>query len=424
VQQGPLQPGRLLESHLVIVPDRHQGDDWLIAVSRAAPRGICDSLSALRVLFCCRPAFGHVYPLLPLAVACRDAGHEVLFGTGERFVPRLRERGFRAERVGISIDEADRLALRADPGLNELPRAERWRFGVVVFGDVLARRTLDDVVPLLQATDPDLLVYDETDVGAGAGAHLAGVPAVAHSLGRQVPDRIRRAVLERLARDSLPSDLFEANPYLDICPPSLQDTSASEPRERIQLRPVAPIEPADAVPAWIAAARFRPLVYVTLGTYVAGHVGSLRAAAAGVGSLDVDVLVTVGPDGDPSALGPVPGSVRVERFVPQGVLLPHVDLVVHHGGSGTLLGALAHGLPQLVLPHGADQFTNAQALLDSGAGRRLLPEEISSESVAGAVRALLSEPGFRDAARGLADEIAAMPEPAERVTKLEQLSSR
>lgn len=170
----------------------------------------------MRVLFCCRPAYGHVDPLLPLAMACRDAGHEVLFGTGERLRPRLRELGFRAERVGISIDEADRLALRDDPGLDELPRAERWRFGVVVFGDVLASRTLEDVRPLLEDAAPDLLVYDETDVGAAAAAWLVGVPAVAHSLGRQVPDLIRRAVLERLAevvRGDLPDDLFEANAY-------------------------------------------------------------------------------------------------------------------------------------------------------------------------------------------------------------------
>jgi UDP:flavonoid glycosyltransferase YjiC (YdhE family) len=149
----------------------------------------------------------------------------------------------------------------------------------------------------------------------------------------------------------------------------------------------------------------------------------LRSAAIGLGMLEVDALVTVGPVGDPSALGPLPHSVRVERFVPQGVLLPHVDLVAHHGGSGTMLGALAHGLPQLVLPHGADQFLNAQALLDCGAGRRLLPEELTSDAVALAVRALLSEPEYRDAARGLAGEIAAMPAPAETVPKLEQLAA-
>jgi UDP:flavonoid glycosyltransferase YjiC (YdhE family) len=71
---------------------------------------------SLRILFCCRPAYGHVYPLLPLATACRGAGHRVLFGTGEEFRPRLRELGFPVEMVGISIDEADRLALREDPG--------------------------------------------------------------------------------------------------------------------------------------------------------------------------------------------------------------------------------------------------------------------------------------------------------------------
>jgi UDP:flavonoid glycosyltransferase YjiC (YdhE family) len=61
------------------------------------------------------------------------------------------------------------------------------------------------------------------------------------------------------------------------------------------------------------------------------------------------------------------------------------------------------------MPHGADQFVNAEALLASGAGLRMLPEEITPESVADAVRALLSEPAYRDAAAGLAAEIAAMP---------------
>jgi calicheamicin 3'-O-methyl-rhamnosyltransferase len=248
--------------------------------------------------------------------------------------------GFRAELVGISIDEADRLALRDDPGLGDLPRDERWRFGVVVFGDVLARRTLADMGPLLDDIAPDLMVYDEVDIGASAAARLAGVPAVAHSLGRQLPDRIREAalaLLEQVVRgyepDARVGDLFEANACLDICPPSLQDKSASDPAERIPLRPVAPITSGDVVPAWVAAERARPLVYLTLGTYVSGHVDSLRAAAAGLGMLDIDALLTVGPHGDPAALGPLPDSVRVERFVPQGVLLPHLDVVAHHGAA-------------------------------------------------------------------------------------------
>ena len=128
---------------------------------------------------------------------------------------------------------------------------------------------------------------------------------------------------------------------------------------------------------------------------------ALREAVEGLRKLAVDALVAVGPDGDPASLGPLPDSVRVERFVAQAALLPRVDLVAHHCGSGTMLGALGHGLPQLALPHGADQFTNAQALLDCGAGRRLLPEEITADAVAEALQALLTESEHREAARGL-----------------------
>jgi UDP:flavonoid glycosyltransferase YjiC (YdhE family) len=387
--------------------------------------------SGVRILFSCRPAHGHLNPLLPLATACRAAGHEVVFGTGEQALPRLRELGFRADRVGIAIDAADQLALGEDPGLADLPREERWRIGVAVFGNVLARRTLEDLRPLLDDVSPDLVVYDETDVGAGAAAQAAGVPAVAHSLGRRLPDPIRRAVLDRLQgvvreshRDAAPGDLLAGNAYLDICPPTLQDPAVSEPGERIPLRPVAPIGPEDAVPDWILTTRSRPLAYLTLGTYVSGHVDSLRAAATGLGTLAIDTLVTVGPDGDRAALGPLPAAVRVERYVPQGVLLPHVDVVAHHGGSGTMLAALSHGLPQLLLPHGADQFMHANALVGCGAGVRLLPEEITPEAVATAVQLLLDEPGYRQAAGRLADEIAAMPAPAETVPVLERLAQR
>ena len=385
---------------------------------------------AVRIIFSCRPAHGHVFPLLPLAMACREAGHDVLFATGESFAGRLSELGFPVERVGISIVEAEERTMRARPELRGLPREERWRLGVAVFADVLPRATIDDLRPLLRQNAPDLVVYDEIDLGGPLAAALAGIPAAAHALGRQPAEALRTVALGPLAevwRAHAPDvpfeDPFAANAYLDICPASLRDPSASEPAERVPLRAMTLVGPGDAPPPWVAAARSRPLVYLTLGTYVHGHVESLRAAVTGLGALEVDVLVTVGPEGDPDALGPLPASIRAERFVPQGVLLPHVDVVAHHGGSGTMLGALAHGLPQLALPHGADQFQNAEALVERGAGRRLLPEEITPDAVAQAVRALLAEPRYRDAAAGVAAEIAAMPAPSEVVPALERLAA-
>ena len=98
-----------------------------------------------------------------------------------------------------------------------------------------------------------------------------------------------------------------------------------------------------------------------MGT-VFGKVDLLRSAALELAGSGHEVLVATGPDIDPGALGDVPALVHVEQEVPQARLLPYVDLVVHHGGTGTVIGSLASGLPQIITPQGADQFWNADHL--------------------------------------------------------------
>ena len=128
------------------------------------------------------------------------------------------------------------------------------------------------------------------------------------------------------------------------------------------------------------------------------------------------------PNRDPDELGPQPPNVHVERYVPQSQLLPHCHAVVAHGGSGTTLAALAHGLPLLVLPQGANQFWNAERCAALGVGIRLLPGQVDPGYVRRGVRALLEQPGYREQARRMATEIAAMPAPAEVVALLERLA--
>jgi UDP:flavonoid glycosyltransferase YjiC (YdhE family) len=88
-------------------------------------------------------------------------------------------------------------------------------------------------------------------------------------------------------------------------------------------------------------------------------------------------------------------------------------LVVHHGGSGTTLGCAGAGVPQVLLPQGADQFANAQAVTTAGAGVTLLGDQVSGEAVTAAVAALLAEGPARAAARALAAEVAARPAPGD-----------
>jgi UDP:flavonoid glycosyltransferase YjiC (YdhE family) len=95
--------------------------------------------------------------------------------------------------------------------------------------------------------------------------------------------------------------------------------------------------------------------------------------------------------------------------------------VVSHAGSGTVLGALALGLPQVCLPQGADQFLNAEAVAASGAGLSIAPEGATAPAIANAVTAVLNDEAYRGAAQQVAKSIEAMPTPDDVATALERL---
>ena len=109
--------------------------------------------------------------------------------------------------------------------------------------------------------------------------------------------------------------------------------------------------------------------------------------------------------------------------MPQAQVLPAMDLVVTHGGAGTMLVSFACGLPLLVLPQGADQYANAEGVVGAGAGLALTPAELSPGTVASRVGALLDDARYREAAGRIRAEIEAMPEAAVAVATLESLTA-
>jgi UDP:flavonoid glycosyltransferase YjiC (YdhE family) len=380
----------------------------------------------VRALVTCLPGYGHVHPMVPLARALRDAGHQVAFATERRFCPRITAAGFRAFPAGIGPGQVlERALALADAA----PPADTSRFGAQMFAAVAAPAKLPELVAVVDGWRPDLVLYDVTDYAGPLAAALAGIPAVAHALGPLFPAELTRlgtelgAPLWRQWGATPPVKPFGAT-YLDICPPALQSPGIADIASTVQpLRPV-PFDSVagEALPAWVADLAPRPTVYVTLGTVDNDAPGVIEAAVAGVRDEPVNLVVTVGPNRDPAELGPQPPTVHVERYVPQSSLLPHCDVVVSHGGSGTTLAALAHGLPLLLLPQGANQFENAARCAALGAGIRLLPEETDAHAVREAVRALLDDSRFRASAAGVAAQIRAMPAPAEVAPVLEALA--
>jgi MGT family glycosyltransferase len=157
------------------------------------------------------------------------------------------------------------------------------------------------------------------------------------------------------------------------------------------------------------------------GTVFNTDIPLLGTIVKALAALPVRVVATVGPRGDPGCLGPVPENVHVARYLPQTEVLPHVALVVSHGGSGTFLASLGYGIPQLCIPQAADQFANAAAAHRVGAGLSIEPGAVSPDHVRSAASRLLQEPAFGEAARKAQTEIQNLPGPDAVADRIESM---
>ncbi|CCH33287.1 glycosyltransferase [Actinosynnema sp. NPDC047251] len=379
----------------------------------------------MKILFSSLGSHGHTYPLLPLAIAAHEHGHDVTFATTPDFAPAVERHGIRHLPAGLGMRAAvtEATAVGADDPI--VPTDVDQELILRVFGSILPRRNFADLTPYLERSRPDLVVHELANPGAGLAARVAGIPALCHGFGRMWESDLLEAptpFLEFCAEIGVdvPAEhpMVLGNPYLDVCPPSVQDKKFLAAVDAIALRPVPFAEPGD-LPDWVVA-HDQPLVYLTLGTAF-GSSDVLRTAITGLSEVEgTRLLVAVGPSVEPGMLGEVPEQVTVLPWVPQADLLRYTDLVVHHGGSGTTLGAFGAGLPQLVLPQGADQFSNAEAVLSHGLGDRLVGDLVTSGAIADRARHLLVDPAVRAAAGTVAAEVAAMPSPAEVAARLSE----
>jgi UDP:flavonoid glycosyltransferase YjiC (YdhE family) len=378
----------------------------------------------MRLLFTFAGGRGHLDPLLPIARAAAVAGHVVAFSGQPALMDRVEALGFAAfATYPPSADDRPRRrpllefsAAREDDVLRE------------VFAGRLARTRADGLLELCAAWRPDLVVCDEVDFGAMVAAErlgLAHATVLVTAIGSFVRREVVVGALDALrAEHGLPPDPGFEMPARDLVlspfPPGLRDPAATG--TAVALRPAA-LEPSDAAaPAWLEALDDRPVVHFTLGTVFNLESGDLFVRVlAGLRELPITAIVSVGEGIEPGELGPQPSHVHVVRHVDYATLLPRCSAVVSHAGSGTVVAALAHGLPSVLLPLGADQPLNAARCAALGVARVLDPVRATSADVRDATAAVLGDPGHRAAAGRLRDEIAALPGPAHAVGLLERL---
>jgi hypothetical protein len=388
----------------------------------------------VRVLVVALPGHGHLHPIMPLAIALRDAGHAVTIATGSDsdmdLLSIVTDVGLSGVGGLISIGEGRAYVARTEPSMLRLPPEGRAPMSALMFARFLAEHTFARLTEVLAQSPVDLVVYEEMALGGLLAARAAGVPAVSQTLGGRTwigtfEEAMRPALLaawRAVAGSTAPPPRLD--PYgdllLDICPPSLQppDVVAAT-----AVRPVTWNPPAPAIPPPVR--RDRPLVYFSLGTVPSPSARDVFPSVLdGLLRLEVDIIASLGPTGDPGLPGLADPRVRYGRFVDAAAVLRHADIVVSHGGSGTLLGGFSNGTPQLVIPVGApDQTRNGKAAAACGAGWFLRPAEATPATVAEAVTALLDDDSYRIAAAKIRAEIAAMPAPDKVVPIIQNLKA-
>lgn len=364
----------------------------------------------MRVLITTSPGIGHIFPLIPTGWALRAAGHDVLFAAPSN--------GERVANAGLPVvDPAPGFDFPAlfQKFLSEHGMRGSRDFVSELFAAV-SEPSVDEVVRLAVDWRPDLIIHGPLDGAGGIAAAVVGVPAVVHGIGAAQHPSLSEGVTTQLAPVY---QRFEVEPvpsaaFLDVSPTSLRAPGA----DGIPVRYV-PFNGGGALESWLTTPRAQPRITVTLGTVVpmmagVGPLGQLVKAAAEV---DAEFVFALG-GADPAALGELPANVRIVGWVPLNALLAVSDAVVHHGGAGTTMTAFAAGVPQFVLPQGADQFINAETVAKTGAGEVVAPGDLDAARLTD----LLADPGKRAAAARIVEELAGQPSPADVVPRLVELT--
>nr|WP_051799501.1 nucleotide disphospho-sugar-binding domain-containing protein [Catenuloplanes japonicus] len=295
----------------------------------------------------------------------------------------------------------------------------------------------DDLVRLIRDWRADVVIADPWVYAAVLATQITGVPLVRHLLG---PDNMSHmaapgqsgphGVDPRVMWPSPFVELFDrygvevreeyAQAVVDPVPASMQlDFDIHRFRTRF-----VPYNGSGERPAWLGVPPDRPRVCVTWGTMTGGLTSQQRfllpEVVRAVAKPGLEVVLAITP-ADAERLGDLPDGVRLAPQLPIHLLLPTCDAIVHQGGSGTILTAAAHGVPQVSIPEVADEPFNAARLAGTGAGVTLTPDQAAEAG--DVVSGLLGDSEQRRAATALRAEMFRMPTPAQTAAALVDLLS-
>lgn len=418
----------------------------------------------MKILFAATPSAGHLNPLLAIARMALARGDEALVATATYLRTSVEASGarFRPLAPGADIDLTrveEVLPERAS--LPHGPEQLRYNFERIFLDPMLPQaETLRRII----ATDrPDLVVVDDLFFGATAlflDRETPRPPIVACSITIMVANRpdgaptmiglppaldeatrasyaamavqaetvfgapVRAYADAKLAELGLPplpcgvlhSRHLMADAFLQTTVPAFEYDFGHMPAH-VQFVGALPPPPSRDVALpdwWDQLDGSRKVVLVTQGTVANADFGELvEPTLAALGDReDLLVLVTTGRRPIGNVRGPIPGNARLAEFLDFTALLPKIDVLVTNGGYGTVQLALQAGVPIVSAGRTEDKAEVGARVAWSGVGLEIPSQRAEPRELREAVDRVLTDPSYRDRARTIAADMAAIDTPA------------
>ncbi len=191
----------------------------------------------------------------------------------------------------------------------------------------------------------------------------------------------------------------------------------------------SPRRPGAAAPDWLAAIpAAAPLALITLGSVFTGDLGFFSWAAQAAAHAGCLPVVAIGrnpitPEAKAQLKAALPPATRLLNWVPFDHVLPRTRLIIHHGGMGTTHAAVIHGIPQIAVPHAADQRSNARRIAQAKVGLNLSAHDVQRGALLEGARALSADDRVRANAQRLAADFAALGGADQAAAELEALAA-
>ena len=404
----------------------------------------------MRIALAVEGSRGDVHPMLGLGDRLKARGHEVAVCAPPDMRVEVEARGMEFRRVGLDVHEGlshNANALLAG-GLSALRAAYAW----------FRSTTHEQLTRLPELTrDVDRIIGAAIQIGGPSAAELHGIPyryvvfsPVLLPSAEHPPMVIATQTLPRWvnslawklfvrSNDLVLKDLLNQHrAQLGLAP--VDDTTryvvgerpiVAVDRELARVPEDCPIEveqidclhamQGEPLPPKLEAflAEGPPPVYIGFGSMPdPSPARSTELVLEAVGAVGCRALISEGWAG--LGEGPLPEGVLRIGSVTHAHLFPRVAVAVHHGGAGTTTTALRCGVPQLLVPHAADQFYWGRRIEALGLGPPALPRQhLTSQALAEALAATLDNEWLRSRAAELRDagraRRASEPDPVDRL---------